>query len=246
MTAANCIDSGPVLRRILWSEEILRPVRACLLVSILTAGLGCGGGPRNHIEDTDLENDSLVIDLYDASSAQNADTTEILDRLEVSLEAHRSELPGFVDKVEEFVDPRELVGLPCHIDSECGTWKLVCFHLEEFPPFCAPPSCVGGCPAGWDCVLNPQTREPDIEFMCLPAPRELCEPCVLDSDCLAIAGRCVEVEDGGGSFCTGVCDENGTCPEGYVCEYVTGVDPQPVEQCVPLSGVCNGRTPDDS
>lgn len=134
------------------------------------------------------------------------------------------------------------LGKPCPGDGDCidrSGW-LMCLKVADFPPFCATSNCVqqGECPEGWGCWLDPTTDPSDPKYICLPTPHELCEPCTMDSECLDTLGRCVEMNEGGGSFCTAACGDDGACPEGYVCQYVTGVDPQPVAQCVPLSGNC--------
>ncbi len=80
---------------------------------------------------------------------------------------------------------------------------------------------------------------------CLPLADATCQPCRADEDCLVPGNRCLEIDDG--HYCARDCSADnlyGTppdwCPEGYQC---TDLGPGP--QCVPQTGACTCRRPED-
>ena len=222
-----------------------------LLILMGLAWAQCGRNSEGSPSATGLEDQRRTVEIKDAADPEMPDTTVPPDRTKFDVDANRPDLPEWDDLLD--VQPRfeSLLGEPCPENGECihpSGW-LMCLKVDDFPPFCATTDCVqgGDCPEDWECMMNPNWEPPNrIQFICLPTPHELCEPCVVDSDCLATSGRCVEMGDEGNSFCTAACKDDGVCPDDYICKYVTGVDPQPVEQCVPLSWGCDGRSPDGS
>ncbi|NOZ01132.1 MAG: hypothetical protein GXP54_04505 [Deltaproteobacteria bacterium] len=123
---------------------------------------------------------------------------------------------------------------PCAKNEDCAsgmciltTGGNVCtrFCMEE-----------GDCPMGWSC--RQYNVSADILYACLPNQPVLCLPCAADSDCDYLGftpgeNRCVQYDEGKGSFCAGPCENDKPCPDGYDCLDVDGV-----LQCVAKSGDC--------
>ncbi len=77
------------------------------------------------------------------------------------------------------------------------------------------------------------------DYQCIPMTSTICNPCVIDADCILEGARCVELGDGG-TYCGKGCVESGECPPGYDCVPFDGGS----NQCVPASGSCACDTPD--
>jgi len=211
-----------------------------LLLPLSACGAGCRENPPaealDALADVPCQGDLVRAPETRESVGNGADRNPSEDFAGFALDVTWPDLPEWIDLPE--VTPRFVKGLgdPCLEDSQCGgDGYLECRKLGDFPPFCAPANCMPECPLGWNCVMEPDSA-PDMVFYCLPDGAEPCEPCLLDADCFDIDGRCVNLGDG--RHCTAACGENGTCPEDHLCEPVVGIDPQPVDQCLPTSGEC--------
>ncbi len=73
----------------------------------------------------------------------------------------------------------------------------------------------------------------EVEAVEVADDAELCAPCEHDDDCFGRDARCLAYLDGG--FCGRACDEDGDCPEGFMCV----VDDVATAQCWRASGVCS-------
>jgi hypothetical protein len=94
-------------------------------------------------------------------------------------------------------------------------------------------SCAGaaGCLADEVCAGAPGR---DLVYVCLPRWASLCAPCRNDDDCRTDLkteqATCVAGGEAG-AFCSGPCDKNSLCPNGFACDPATAA-------CKPLSGAC--------
>jgi hypothetical protein len=73
------------------------------------------------------------------------------------------------------------------------------------------------------------------DFQCIPNISKLCEPCLIDANCIAEGARCVPIGEEG-SFCGLSCAVQADCDAqilGYEC-----VDFGGFRQCIPASGSC--------
>lgn len=74
------------------------------------------------------------------------------------------------------------------------------------------------------------------DYQCVPALARLCEPCVVDENCIVEGAKCVPVGDEG-LFCGLPCKTQQDCDskvQGYVCESFGEFS-----QCVPATGSCS-------
>ncbi len=124
---------------------------------------------------------------------------------------------------------------PCtqNEDCECG-WCV------EGPNghVCTQP-CIDECPFGFLCKQAPVGGQ-DIIFLCAPIVQKLCEPCLSDDQCPG--GTCQQIGEDDKTWCTALCGDGGTCPEGYECITTTGANSQ---QCWPTLNTCS-CTPDSA
>ncbi len=129
------------------------------------------------------------------------------------------------------------------LDAHCGACNVAC--TDMFPnatgtcdassgsPVCVVASCAPGYYA-----VNATT--------CLPLQSSECLPCKTDAHCATPGDRCLSFD--GGQFCGRDCSDGnaygtpaGTCPTGYVCAAQAGGG----EQCVPETGSCACKDPED-
>ena len=127
-------------------------------------------------------------------------------------------------------------GCPCEGNEDCASAYCVATGDGRV---CTEP-CVESCPEGWFCAEVKNTP-PDIVYVCVPLFTNLCRPCKTGQDCTQLGdtgGYCLEAGDGSGSFCGGTCSASQPCPEGFSCDEIGLDDGSVVEQCRPLSGLC--------
>jgi hypothetical protein len=125
-------------------------------------------------------------------------------------------------------------GDDCEEDADCeseicvepspGSGESICAELCD--PFCAD---------GFTCVnLMTSMGSADV---CVPAPDNLCDPCVTNNDCGDGNDFCVSLA--AGDFCVEDCTGNpDSCPVGFTCGLITGSDAVAGMQCIPDNGVC--------
>ncbi len=77
------------------------------------------------------------------------------------------------------------------------------------------------------------------EYQCIPLTATICNPCVIDGDCVVEGSRCLLFADGG-KYCGQPCVDSSFCPTGYGCQPVEGGG----DQCIPNSGSCACAQPD--
>jgi len=117
--------------------------------------------------------------------------------------------------------------------AHCGSCGASCG--QGFPnavTFCDPsgplPMCkVQSCAPGYF---------PWNDFQCIPDVARLCEPCLVDENCIVQGARCVPLGSEG-SFCGLPCEVQGDCDAripGYVC-----TDFGTFRQCIPATGSCS-------
>lgn len=77
------------------------------------------------------------------------------------------------------------------------------------------------------------------DYQCIPLTATVCNPCIIDTDCIVEGARCITFDDGG-KYCGQPCADSSFCPNGYSCIAVAGGG----DQCVPDSGSCACDTAD--
>lgn len=95
--------------------------------------------------------------------------------------------------------------------------------------------CSNGCPDDWIC--RNVTLTIDVVSLCAQDTSRLCLPCDNDRLC-GDAGNNLCLPIGGGSFCGRECTTE-SCPSGYACQTIPGVDGPSSRQCLPLNGTCD-------
>jgi hypothetical protein len=129
---------------------------------------------------------------------------------------------GLVD--EDFKDP---AGKYASFDH-CGACGATCKF--GFPNATA--MCDASLPLP-ECVV--ETCNPGFyklnAYQCAANTSTLCEPCVLDENCVLKSARCVQLPEG--KFCGKSCATDADCPSGYSCKTYDGS-----LQCIPLTNSC--------
>jgi hypothetical protein len=120
-------------------------------------------------------------------------------------------------------------GCECTTNSDCEGGYCV----EAGAGAVCTSECFEDCPVGWDC-RGVSGFGADLIFMCLPTISQVCEPCVVDDEC--VDGICHFTEDGG--FCLPLCADGGVCPETTECDESLAHGDVTVAACVPSSGSC--------
>jgi hypothetical protein len=124
----------------------------------------------------------------------------------------------------------------CLTSADCSSGYCV-GHMGE--KVCTEICDETSCPEGFICgVLGANT--PGQTSLCLSLWPTLCRPCSKSLDCKrldGLAGSCL-VFGFDGSFCGATCDEEHSCPAGYVCETAITVEGETGDQCVPQDGQC--------
>ena len=117
--------------------------------------------------------------------------------------------------------------------ANCGSCGVSC--AQGFP------NAVTACDAGDALPMcKVQSCDPGYfklnDFQCIPNVAKLCEPCVIDANCIVEGARCVPLGDEG-SFCGLPCEVQADCDskiQGYVC-----TDFGAFKQCLPATGSCS-------
>ena len=104
----------------------------------------------------------------------------------------------------------------CTSDEDCPALAPHCIANTEWVEgkICAP-KCGGAaqaCPAGTDCKTLWNGGAPGS--FCTTLEPAYCAPCSVNSDCLLLTDRCVDVGDS--THCVAGCEEE-ACPDGFVC-----------------------------
>ena len=127
-------------------------------------------------------------------------------------------------------------GCPCASDSDC----LSNWCVETSKGSVCTINCMEECPPGWGCM--DVAVGTDQLYVCLPHHADLCRPCAEDEDCggAAVDSQSFCLDYGSeGRFCAGMCEPGKVeCPEDFQCEEVTLESGAGVNQCVPVSGMC--------
>jgi len=200
-----------------------KSVRILFPVSLILAGIGCGGGSGGGPDPSHPGAVEVFFDQADVSASPQD--------------------PGPFGELADLL-PRDQGLVPCEVGSDCRTG--FCVEAPDGTRVCAPDCVEGICPSGWSCkqVANLQG---DVVFVCLPLVQRLCRPCRLSEECrptgVATKDLCVRFGDQEGSFCAQDCEETGACPAGYECRDVEAPGGGTARQCLPQSGVCE-CTPD--
>jgi hypothetical protein len=122
-------------------------------------------------------------------------------------------------------------GAPCVDNDSCLSGYCV---ESDQGPVCSR-TCTEDCPGGWSCLgISGGT---DVTFLCFPRQDRLCRPCALDGQCGL--GLCAPLAEG--NRCSTPCDDDGACPDGYVCEDLESqfTPGNASRQCVPDNGACD-------
>ena len=127
-------------------------------------------------------------------------------------------------------------------DAHCGLCGFSC--AGAIPNAEAACGVTGGVASCVVVTCNPGTY-PAGTTACLPVKDTACQPCAADSACVVPGNRCLAID--GGSYCGRDCGPDnaygtpeGECPEGFTCEASGAGSPQ----CVPVTGSCTCRGPD--
>ncbi|HNS97369.1 MAG TPA: MopE-related protein [Polyangiaceae bacterium] len=135
---------------------------------------------------------------------------------------------GAID--EGFVDQAGVYMTKHH----CGGCQIDC---DTTIPFATETACQveGGKARCIALACQPGYFPYDGGAVCLELPETLCQPCLVNEDCITPSSLCIL--SGSERYCGRSCDENspyGTaCPAGYQCQSYLGQS-----QCVPISGSC--------
>ncbi|MBL8922767.1 MAG: hypothetical protein JNJ54_28215 [Myxococcaceae bacterium] len=117
-------------------------------------------------------------------------------------------------------------GEACASDDSCETGLC-----DGVSPVCVR-KCSVGCKSDEVCTQLTVGR-----FSCQPDRRQLCQACLLDSDCPYPADKCIVVN--GERVCGRDCAFDQSCPSGYVCVNGRGSDGQAKpQQCSPMVASC--------
>ena len=207
-------------------------IRFILSMSLITALAGCGGSLlETPIPGPDAEDDVVPDVPRDAATA--GDVAEEDEQIFIDCCPEDSDVPGPDGHTCETVPG---FGCPCDDDDDCISGFCVWSATGQV----CTESCIEDCPEGWEC-MGLKSFGTDIVFLCMPSEATLCAPCNTDQDCTGQWGAypgaaCVTYGDAG-AFCGAPCDGQ-ACPEGYICEAVTDVNGQGLEQCVRVEGEC--------
>ena len=128
------------------------------------------------------------------------------------------------------------VGSPCSDNDDCGFGY--CIEGPDGGKICTH-TCIEDCPPGWTC-RGTNLGGPDLEFICIPAYFDLCQPCSSNTECGKEPDLCIPV-GGEGTYCGLACTAEDDCPPGYTCNSALGEDGGTVKQCQPLSMSCSCR-----
>jgi hypothetical protein len=125
-------------------------------------------------------------------------------------------------------------GAPCDSGDDC--YSGVC--AEHMGDTVCTKTCDEDCPAGWTCE-QVTSAGGDAVFICVSSFEHLCRPCLTSDDCTSDTSEtaCLDYE-GQGSFCGAMCDSDGDCPDGFVCQESTSTRGGTSSQCVDADGVC--------
>ncbi|MGB0592014.1 MAG: glycine rich domain-containing protein [Myxococcota bacterium] len=125
-------------------------------------------------------------------------------------------------------------GAPCDSGDDC--YSGVC--AEHMGDTVCTKTCDEDCPAGWTCEQVTGAGG-DAVFICVSSFEHLCRPCLTSDDCTSDTSEtaCIDY-DGQGSFCGAICQSDGDCPEGFVCQESTSTRGGSSSQCVDADGVC--------
>jgi len=207
-------------------------VVACAALAVaLWVGAGCSS--ENTGGDT---GETVAADALDASTEEDIATDVALPETvepDIVVEVDGSSPTGFGwPDCEEDGQP----GCPCAENSDC----LSEFCVPSGDGLVCSKTCEDDCPAGWSCKLV-DSASGDQTYICVDLFMHLCRPCDTGEDCAqqgGTGGYCLESQDGSGSFCGGSCEDDASCPDGYVCTDIEGLMEEPVKQCVPAGGGC--------
>jgi hypothetical protein len=148
--------------------------------------------------------------------------------------------PDETASMEHCVEGMGCLGAPCDNATECPAGWCISHQGEKV---CSVP-CAGDCPDGWICAtVVPGT--PAAMEICLSLHPTLCQPCTSSYDCVrtdGLKGYCLDFGDDA-MACGALCSTAQPCPDGYDCQVAVTVEGDSLEQCVPVSGSCDGGPP---
>ena len=203
-----------------------------LLVAVLIATCSCNGGTSSQSPEPDLHTE-------DGVQVDGAGEISFTDVTIPDGDSERvADVPADLEPVD--VPPACEVGEgcfgdPCQDNDDCLSGLCV----DHLGGTVCTDTCQEECPAGWSC--KQAGTDPDVIWVCVSEHPTLCVPCATNTDCVGFNGAqtpCVVLGDEG-TFCGGPCGEDVDCPSGYVCEDVESISGAVLNQCVPMTGVCD-------
>jgi cysteine-rich repeat protein len=125
-------------------------------------------------------------------------------------------------------------GSPCDTGEDCYS-GLCAEHMGD--TVCTE-TCSDTCPPGWSCE-QVNVSGGDASYICVSSFEHLCRPCLSGTDCTSETSEtaCIDY-DGQGAFCGAVCELDGDCPDGFVCQDSLSTRGGTTRQCVDADGIC--------
>ena len=130
------------------------------------------------------------------------------------------------------LEPGDILLEPCREQADCPGGYCIGSPLGD--------RCTRGCTTDADCAAAPgwrctPVRTPgfDLERICYPATTDLCEPCLVDTDCGGLTDRCIALSEGN-RHCGLDCGLSELCPPGFYCALQNNGS----RQCAPVNDDC--------
>ncbi len=184
---------------------------------------------------------SLDSRIPDADASQSSDIARPPDVPLVDLQAPRGEIDSLswdaADSTVETLDCDPAFGCdptPCTDNADCEFG----FCVEHIGAGICTPLCTEECPPGLHCAQLTDAV-PDIIFVCVSDFATLCKPCGTQADCQVYGDDASCIDYGvAGAFCGGLCQEDGDCPNGFLCQDTTTLGGVATKECVKETGEC--------
>ena len=211
--------------------------QVCFGLFALAAVTGCGSSGTMVVQDAVMTVDDVHVDVAVAEDA-GAVELEVHELVEWDFGAPQDLLVDLPGELLPECEP----GTGCFLDSCLDNSDCLSgWCVEHRGEGVCSKTCDTECPAGWSCKQVAGT-DPDVVYICVSDFSNLCKPCATAEGCISPSGGqagCVSYGESAGSFCGGICQEDGECPSGFACVESTLVGGAEQQHCVPVSGECS-------
>ncbi len=227
------------------TQPLARTTLATVLpMAMALAALACNDADRDGIfVDTATGTDTAAPDSGAPSDGSGVDTPQPLDLLGGDTSGEDTGPDGGGEDGGNDTTTPGAFGTPCAENGDC----LDGLCVDTIDGRLCTINCITECPSN-DFRCIPITLGGSDPFnACVPKFPNLCKPCQGNDDCRNAlnpgqSALCVPAADPReGSFCAAACENDGSCPSGFVCGDVPLPAGGTTKQCLPDDGMCECR-----